>query len=285
MLSEPWCKMADLVGRIAAISEMEARLPKESANATLWECEEVALRYVMEDGKLNLCLRNIVEFWAFLRDADVRSAALAAAPPAYAPSRGEAKGGDESWQREKLDVFEKGMGVMLRNAWSHVEAVQTTDLPLLVKHIADVLAEAVTPAGANRLIDQVERDDLRDRQSVVVLSYLRALCIRSDDLATLRFMTIVRDENLVERLVSYLDAHHNLISAADLLMACQALSCLVDSEDFQTYEKQYLPSAARATLGSFRSAFLEQFLDDYDNRKTIQPLLRFIQDCSFDNHK
>ena len=68
-------------------------------------------------------------------------------------------------------------------------------------------------------------------------------------------------------------------------MACQALSCLVDSEDFQTYEKQYLPSAARATLGSFRSAFLEQFLDDYDNRKTIQPLLRFIQDCSFDNHK
>ena len=125
--------MADLVGRIATISEMEAKLPSQNPNATLWESrtaasptlgnhgqtrslskegsdkgtrrrrrrrrrrrasktrrparpsrslrvatvasrvgpslacllfsgEEMALRFVMEDGKLNLCLRNLVEF-------------------------------------------------------------------------------------------------------------------------------------------------------------------------------------------------------------------------------
>lgn len=33
----------------------EQRLPKAKADATLWECEELALRYLLEDGKLNLC--------------------------------------------------------------------------------------------------------------------------------------------------------------------------------------------------------------------------------------
>ena len=61
----------------------------------------------------------------------------------------------------------------------------------------------------------------------------------------------------------------------------EALSDLLDSEDFQTYEGQYLPSKSRDTVGTFRTKFLEQFLDDYDNRKTIQPLLRYIQDCQY----
>ena len=29
-------------------------MPKKSQDATLWECEEVALRFILEDAKLNL---------------------------------------------------------------------------------------------------------------------------------------------------------------------------------------------------------------------------------------
>ena len=36
---------------------MEEKLPKDSEGSTLWECEELALRYLLEDGKMNLCLR------------------------------------------------------------------------------------------------------------------------------------------------------------------------------------------------------------------------------------
>ena len=68
--SEPWMKMADSLGRIGNITEMvchisipieiylpsskEQSLPKDQDDATLWECEELALRYLLEDGKLNL---------------------------------------------------------------------------------------------------------------------------------------------------------------------------------------------------------------------------------------
>ena len=55
--------MADVFGRMATIADMEAKLSaSKSDTATLWETEEQALRYVLEDGKLNLCLRILATF-------------------------------------------------------------------------------------------------------------------------------------------------------------------------------------------------------------------------------
>jgi hypothetical protein len=62
ILSDPWIEMADVLGRIANISDMESKLPSGKDDATLWETEEQALRYLIEDGKLNLCLRNMIDF-------------------------------------------------------------------------------------------------------------------------------------------------------------------------------------------------------------------------------
>ena len=101
---------------------------------------------------------------------------------------------------------------MLRNAWSHVEAVQTTDLPMLIQHVGDVLHDACSPDGAERMRALgSDPDDLKDRQEVLVLYYLRCLCVRCDDIRELRFMILIKDERIVERLVAYLDEHHGLL--------------------------------------------------------------------------
>ena len=68
VLSDPWCRMANGLERIGNVTEMERQLPKEDKDATIWECEEQALRFVMEDGKLNLCLRLMVDFKAYERE-------------------------------------------------------------------------------------------------------------------------------------------------------------------------------------------------------------------------
>ena len=78
-----------------------------------------------------------------------------------------------------------------------------------------------------------------------------------------------------------LDAHADKLPKDDLLVACQALSELIDSEDFQTFEEQYLPESSGDRLATFKNRFLGPFLDDYDTRKTIQPLLRQIQDLNY----
>jgi len=38
-----------------------------------------------------------------------------------------------------MSKFEVGVGVLLKNAWHHSEAIQITDLHVLLHHIADVL--------------------------------------------------------------------------------------------------------------------------------------------------
>lgn len=62
ILSDPWIEMAEVFGRIANISEVESNLPSAKKDATLWETEEQALRFLLEDGKLNLCVRILVDF-------------------------------------------------------------------------------------------------------------------------------------------------------------------------------------------------------------------------------
>jgi hypothetical protein len=45
-----------------------------------------------------------------------------------------------------MDQFEKGMGVMLQNAWKHVEAAQTTEMSTLFPYIAQVLQYILDPS-------------------------------------------------------------------------------------------------------------------------------------------
>ena len=61
-MSDPWFEMAEVFGRLATISDMESNLSSAKNDCTLWETEEQALRFLLEDGKLNLCLRNLMEF-------------------------------------------------------------------------------------------------------------------------------------------------------------------------------------------------------------------------------
>jgi len=258
VLSDAWCEMADFVGRIKSITDIEAALPKEDESQTMWEGDELALRYVMEEGKLNLCLRTLVAF----RESSYGDRTDNEAKDCH----------DRSYRTQKLDAFEIGMGGLLRNAWAHDEAVQTTDLPLLVGYIAGVLRDACDN-------ERMNRDDITQRQEVSSLHYLRHLCRHIDRLP--RSTTLAKDERIVERVVSFLDAHADKLPKDDLLVACQALSELIDSEDFQTFEEQYLPEKAADRLATFKNRFLGPFLDDYDTRKTIQPLLRQIQDLQY----
>ena len=71
ILSPEWIESAEVFGRIASISDMESSLPSGKEDATLWETEEQALRFLIEDGKLNLCLRNMIEYKAFQKNSIV----------------------------------------------------------------------------------------------------------------------------------------------------------------------------------------------------------------------
>lgn len=74
--------------------------------------------------------------------------------------------------------------MLLRCSFEHVEAVQTTDLPLLVTHCAAVLAQcAKVPPSAL----EWER-----AQEVAVLRYLSAVMLRVEQLGEERVMPLLK---------------------------------------------------------------------------------------------
>jgi hypothetical protein len=91
---------------------------------------------------------------------------------------------------EVCDKFEKGLGVVLRNAWLHVEALQTSDLPGLIHHIADVLEGALeTPVITDAMI---HAGDLHQRQEIMVFYYMRGVLRHLGDITEGRLVILYR---------------------------------------------------------------------------------------------
>ncbi|KAG9404084.1 hypothetical protein AC1031_005622 [Aphanomyces cochlioides] len=252
VLSIEWKEMAANMMRFGEISEMERNLPKQE-NATLWECEELALRYILEDGKLNLCLRLLVEYKDFEQGSIHREL-------------------DEE-THQIMANFERGLGVMLKNAWLHVEALQTTDLPLLLNYIASVL----TFCEENP--QYVESKDLADSQEVIVIHYLLGLFKQLEHISESRIMPIVQEKQIFALLVSHVERHWRLFHPHDVHAAMVVLALMCDTEDFQTHAESYLPSSAtRRSLSALQDEVLDELThDDLDTRKELRPLLDVVR--------
>lgn len=58
ILSTSWLEMSDTFSRLSTIVEIESKLTtKTLAKTTLWDTEEQGIKFLIEDGKLNQCLR------------------------------------------------------------------------------------------------------------------------------------------------------------------------------------------------------------------------------------
>eukprot|EP01033_Poteriospumella_lacustris_P009517 gene9517-6820_t len=220
ILSDPWIEMAEIFGRVAHISTVESSLPSSKQDATLWETEEQALRFLLEDGKLNLCVRILIEFKV-----------------AQIESRRDNRGPMIDYFRE-CDKFEKGLGVILRNAWQHVEVQQTTDVHAVVEHIGGVLAANLQQSAL--VHDLLRNNDIYQRQEMLVFQYLHDLLKNVEEIRESRLMPIVRENRIFMKTIRNLTEFGTEIIPKHKLLVATALAYLVDTEDFLTHRDQYI---------------------------------------------
>ncbi|CAN0418390.1 unnamed protein product [Pylaiella littoralis] len=274
VLSDEWCKMATALGRIADISEAEAKLTQDCVGGartggmkTLWEGEasfsEMALRYILEDGKLNVCLRNLEEWRKLHRQRCNDGADHADEEPSVV---------------ESLDAFEKGMGTILRNAWTHIEALQTTDIPLLVEYVTGVLKDAAENPGVVK--DMSQRGDLAGRQEVVCLSYLRGLLSCLTEHEEGRVMPHLRSAGTASCLATMLQTNHRHLGVEASTVGAEALAHICGTEDFITYREAYIDNEeATAAFASLKEDLVADLCEDPEERKKLRPLLDAISYC------
>ena len=256
LFSKKWLDMAEALKRIGDITKMETDIEKDSEDATLWECDEIALRFLLEDGKLNLCLRNLINFKNKQR---------------------EMRRGKESVTKsmaQSMANFEKGSGVMLQNAWKHVEAMQMTDFTALVEHCAATINEVVASP------DQIRGRDLTDLQEALSFHYLHSLLSHMDDIGENRIMPVIAKNEIVQKSLQFLALHWKQLSTLDLIKACEVFSIVFDSEDYSTHEDRYFGTYDdKKCLQTLNDSFIEDLTsDDRDLRRKLRPLLDVIDD-------
>ena len=97
--------MIDSLAHIASVAQMEHRLPREKEDSTLWENDELTIRFLLEEGKLNLCLRQMAAYTSEMARRGPPSEWLAGAAR-------ELELGDAATLEARLLAFEQALGAL-----------------------------------------------------------------------------------------------------------------------------------------------------------------------------
>ena len=111
---------AGAAGELSSSPSSAAMALASSPSGTLWEKEEFAARYIVEEGKLNLIMRICAEFKSFCISKSKTGDLAHLTKQAVAQGKS----------------FEMSLGVLLRVSMVAVEAVQTLDIRNMMDHIA-----------------------------------------------------------------------------------------------------------------------------------------------------
>jgi len=259
LLSTDWLRMAESLHQIANVAFMETHLPPSDDNplsqhgkkdtGTLWDQErdELAVRILLEEGKLNLALRILHRYRQALRDSDKFTAQLKATSDKFHS--------DLHTVSERCKVFEQSVGILLQFAFSHVEALQIMDLPEFVQHASEVLTEA---RDSNRQATPLEVDKL---QETLVLHYLDHMARRLEDMDEDRVMDLLQEHGLMKTLITHLARHYQWYKLDALEAAMRFLNGCMASEAYQADRAKFIED--KETIGqllSLKALFLNEML-------------------------
>jgi hypothetical protein len=267
LFSPSWLDMCETYGRLAVISNVESSLSAGKSNdGTLWETEEQALRFILEDGKLNICLRNMMEY----KDYQQRYR-----------SRDRISDGDvlEEMSPEvaiKCESFEKGLGSVLYNCWNHVEALQTTDVASLLNYISTILSNAID--NTTMLESLMATADFHQYQEVMCFYYIYIIFKHIEDIKESRIMPVYKEKKIFMKQIELLNIIHSRINAVHVLKAVEGLSFVCETDDFSTYftEAYVTNSSEAAELLALKNNCLNNLYKEFDNRKYMRALIDTI---------
>jgi hypothetical protein len=166
LFSSKWFGMLGSLQHVTdtAVAELRTNQSEPESLKTLWERNELTVRYLLEEGKLNLCLRLMIEFKSMQRQE------------LFAEQLAKAKAQEPSYPFDDLPtikikaaLYEQCLGVLLSCAFSSVESLQTLDMPGLFDHLGKTLAFALAHS------EMVRSPDADRRQEILCLHYIAAI--------------------------------------------------------------------------------------------------------------
>lgn len=265
VLSVEWIALVDSLKQLMRLVHLEGRMPmntkvseaqgrNKDSDGTLWDQEqhENAIRILVEEAKVNLCLRMMNDFKKWQYDPVQSQQTIREAIQAYELN--------EVQLDQKCMQFEESLGMLLMRAFMHVETLQLMDIPLLIEHCAMVFEYYAKKPGepANAKM-----------QETVVLYYFSALMKHAEALNNSELLAKSKDHMLVhlatKHILNFGEKYLNL----DLLVtSAEGFAALADNEDFSSRWKDYFADAMGEPDAEKMASFLEL------EKKVVEPILK-----------
>lgn len=286
ILSPEWMQLVESLRQLTRLVHLEGRMPANSkvlesagrnkdSHGTLWDQDENenAIRILVEEAKVNLCLRMLKDFKAWQYNTEERDGTKEQAMRAYEFTSAQIE--------QKCKQFEECMGILLWRALTHVETLQLMDIPLLIDHCAMVLNHCQSCRT-----DRLEVSP--NHQEVIVIRYVASLLKHAEALNNSELLARVRELRLFPLAVSHALLHAGSEYPEDLAMElCLGLASLYDNEDFNTDWITFFqgPSGVEEEqLSAFMSLKTEvvdpMLAQDPERKRTLRPLTDFFNAVS-----
>lgn len=283
VLSAEWLTLVDSLQQLSRLVQLEGRMPdnskvseslgrNEDSEGTLWdqEANENAIRILVEEAKVNLCLRMMMDYKTWQYNPVARHESLQAAMASYETTKLQLD--------QKCRSFEESLGVLLWKAFLHVETLQLMEIPLLIEHICDVLSKAGQARGS---------DDLpapRHAQETLIIFYFSSLMKHAEKLNNGELLAKSCELGLLHMVTQHMLNSTSECQAEFLIAAVEGLSALADNEDFRTRWQQFFIDESGAPDSVRVSFFLDleekvlgQVLkSNPDKKKQLYPLIDFF---------
>eukprot|EP00239_Pterosperma_sp_CCMP1384_P002268 CAMPEP_0197846372 /NCGR_PEP_ID=MMETSP1438-20131217/3124_1 /TAXON_ID=1461541 /ORGANISM="Pterosperma sp., Strain CCMP1384" /LENGTH=324 /DNA_ID=CAMNT_0043457995 /DNA_START=430 /DNA_END=1404 /DNA_ORIENTATION=- len=268
VFTQEWFIMVETLQHITNVAIAEQKLPpKDSTDGgTLWDRDELTVRFVLEEGKLNVCLRCLVEFKAYMRDNNADNELQSVCQEYHL---------DRKLVDQNILSFEESMGTLLKCCFRSVETIQTCDLPILVKYCSDVISNCL---HAGVLEPLLEKKIAEKTQEEMCITYLYQLTTHMEQVSEDQVMNLLEENKSVQFLVDILHSYGEHLSPRVQDQGCQCLSLIFDSEAFSTHREKYIGSdATKSQLVALKSTpLLTEKVNDFSKKRSVQYLLDVI---------
>lgn len=287
ILSVDWIALVDSLKQLSRLVQLEGRMPANTkvgemqgrnvdSDGTLWDQEghENAIRILVEEAKVNLCLRMMGDYKIWQANPEQKHKDMDAARHMYEYN--------ELQLEQKCRLFEESMGILLCKAFQHVETLQLMDIPLLINHVYQILNQALTtPATESPVPSKL--------QETLVCYYFSSLMKHAEKLNNGELLANARQKLLVSLMTKHLltavfdaDTHREVMMAA-----AEGFSAMADNEDFSpSWESffadwdgaNFIVSAnLKAEFAQLETKMLAPVLAEHpDKKKDLRPLMDFF---------
>jgi len=272
ILSPEWITLANNMEQLGRLSQMESHLPNEKVTSgqegrtegegTLWDqsAHEETIRVLVEEAKVNLCIRLMNEFKRWDYKPDLREETINKSIERYKA--------DEAMLERNAQCFEDNLGILLVRAFAHVETLQLCDIPLIFEHILMVLKHVEENAESKSFSPK--------SQEKVAIYYYAYILKYTEQLNTAEIFGRLKELDLIHEANRYLAA--NFVPLETLVEVMIGYAALCDDEDFLSDWKSFFPTQEHKQSFLELDKLAQKMLAHYEEKiREIRPLLDFLK--------